>query len=75
MERLSKEELIRCLLFNYPQPTPVNQYQLHALRLLERMQKRGDIAELGMSSIYSGNLQFIPTKQGLRTWGVIGDEA
>jgi len=75
MERISKEELIRCLLFNYPQPTPVNQYQLHALKLLEKMRKTGDIVALGLSSAYSGTLQFIPTKQGLRTWGVIGDEA
>jgi hypothetical protein len=70
MERLNKEELIRCLLFNYPQPTLVSEYQLHALRLLEGMQKRGDIVELAMSSAYSGALQFIPTEQGLRNWGV-----
>jgi hypothetical protein len=75
MERISKEEIIRCLLFSYPQATPVSSYQSRVLRELRKMQNRGDVQELFLSSALSGMLQFIPTKQGLRTWGVIGDEA
>ncbi|MCX6659094.1 MAG: hypothetical protein NTX81_01750 [Candidatus Bathyarchaeota archaeon] len=63
MERISKEEIIRSLLFNYPQPTFVTPAHTEAMKILSRMTKDGIVIEVK-------DWQFLPTNHGLLTWGV-----
>lgn len=62
MERISMEEVIRCILFNYPEPTEVTASS-KALQHIRKLQEVGEVQEVG-------TLKFLPTNFGLVEWGV-----